>query len=308
MTHLQGACRRPPQRPRMSGQRHRLPSAGCPELSQQRLQNLRSHTCAQASVVFSDLRDEARVVLRWLSQDYSQTGLSSPMPCLDSIQRQVMMSLAHQMMCIPQTDMDGHMKGAYQLISSPKRVITRAYAGASESVDPWACSVGSPFSRIMLSGRPHATLNCAAMILPLSGDVLAAQSPVRDSHVLSKEAKSGQAPSAEGSQWYSTCQLKCAAMMPPLSGPRPLRPYCYYREIVSYPMSRLRHGSGGERWKLPPMAPPRSPPRADPSANSAISSEAAKSLKPSSCSHSVMKTIAFHGMLPTIPYKMDMSC
>jgi hypothetical protein len=185
MTHLRGASRRPPRRPRMNGQRHRLSSAGCPGLSLQRLQNSRSHTCAQASVVFSDLRDEARVVLGWLSRDHCQTGMSSPLPCLDSIQRQVVMGLAQQMMCISQTDMNGHMNGAYQLISSPKRVITRAYAGASESIDPWACSVGSPFSRIMLSGRPHATLNCAAMILPLSGDVLAAQSPVRDSHVLS---------------------------------------------------------------------------------------------------------------------------
>ena len=50
-----------------------------------------------------------------------------------------------------------------------------------------------------------------------------------------------------------------------------------------------------------PMAPPSSPPRAEPRANRAIRREAAKSLNPSSCSHSVMNTIAFQGMLPTMP-------
>lgn len=42
-------------------------------------------------------------------------------------------------------------------------------------------------------------------------------------------------------------------------------------------------------------------PTAQPPANTAMSREAAKSLKPSSCSQSVKKTIAFHGVLPTIP-------
>ena len=70
-------------------------------------------------------------------------------------------------------------KFAYQLIRSPKIDMTSAYLGARESVKPCASSVGRPLSRIMLRGSPHATLNCAAMILPLSGAVFAAQSPAK---------------------------------------------------------------------------------------------------------------------------------
>ena len=65
----------------------------------------------------------------------------------------------------------------HQLIRRPNRDMTSAYLGARESVKPSASSVGNPLSRMMLKGRPHATLNWAAMILPLSGAVFAAQSP-----------------------------------------------------------------------------------------------------------------------------------
>ena len=52
-----------------------------------------------------------------------------------------------------------------------------------------------------------------------------------------------------------------------------------------------------------PTKPPTKAPMAQPRPNTAISVDDTKSEKPSSCSHSVKNTIAFQGVVPTIPYR-----
>lgn len=47
--------------------------------------------------------------------------------------------------------------------------------------------------------------------------------------------------------------------------------------------------------------PPAKEPSAQPVAKVAMSMAAVKSVKPSSCSHMVKKTMAFQGVLPTMP-------
>ena len=50
-----------------------------------------------------------------------------------------------------------------------------------------------------------------------------------------------------------------------------------------------------------PIRPPAKEPRAQPQAKVAMRLDAAKSEKPMSCSHIVKKTIAFQGVVPTMP-------